>query len=234
MPRPLRYEVPGLPQHVIQRGNNRQATFFAEEDYALYRECLQNAAAKHECDVHAYVLMTNHVHLLMTPHQPGGIGKVLQSVGRRYVQYVNAQYRRTGTLWEGRYKASLIDSDRYLLTCYRYIEMNPVRAAMVKHPGDYRWSSYAWHAQGVDDSVIRDHLCYLDLADSASGRQSAYRRLLRASLGSETLAEIRDALNQCRVYGGERFKDEIEAALGRRVRPGKAGRPRKEPEGKGQ
>ncbi|MCK9195000.1 MAG: transposase [Nevskia sp.] len=233
MSRPLRYEAIDLPQHVIQRGNNRQATFFAEEDYAVYRECLKDAADRHECDVHAYVLMTNHVHVLMTPHQSGGIGKVLQSVGRRYVQYVNTQYRRTGTLWEGRYKASLIDSERYLLTCYRYIEMNPVRAGMVKHPDEYRWSSYAWHAQGLDDTVIRDHPCYLDLANSVSGRQSAYRRLLRAPLGSETLAEIRDALNQCRVYGGERFKDEIEAVLGRRVRPGKAGRPRKELQEKG-
>lgn len=125
MPRPPRYELAGLPQHVIQRGNNRQPTFFAEDDYTAYLGWLREAAVHHGCAIHAYVLMINHVHLLVTPTVGGAIGKLMQALGRRYVQYVNAQYRRSGTLWEGRYKASLIDSERYLLTCYRYIELNP-------------------------------------------------------------------------------------------------------------
>ncbi|MDB5968219.1 MAG: transposase [Hydrocarboniphaga sp.] len=169
------------------------------------------------------------INLLMTPAQPGAIGKVLQSVERRYEQYVNTRYRRTGTLWEGRHKASVIDSEQYLLTCYRYIEMNPVRAGMVKHPGDYAWSSYASHAQGQDDALIRDHACYRQLARTDEERRSAYRQLFRAQLSQAALTEVRDALNQCRVYGSERFKDEIEATLGRRVRPGKVGRPGKTP-----
>lgn len=227
MPRPIRYELADVAQHVIQRGNNRQPAFFAAADYRFYLECLKDAADRHDCDVHAYVLMTNHVHLLMTPHRAGAIGKVLQSLGRRYVQYINALYQRTGTLWEGRYKASLVDSDCYLLTCYRYIELNPVRAGIVKHPRDYSWSSYAWHAQGRDDPVITDHTGYLTLADNTSARQAAYRELFQDRLSRDTLTEIRDSLNQCRVLGRERFKDEIEAVLKRRVRPGKAGRPRK-------
>ncbi len=234
MPRPLRYELADAPQHVIQRGNNRQASFFAPEDYRFYLECLKDAADRHRCAVHAYVLMTNHVHLLITPQAASGIGKVMQSIGRRYVQYINHQYQRTGTLWEGRYKASLIDSGRYLLTCCRYIELNPVRAEMVKHPVDYRWSSYAWHAHGKDDPVVQDHHEYLRLADNTSDRQRAYRELFRSQLGREAVQEIRDSLNQCRVYGGERFKDQIEQALQRTVRPGKPGRPRKAIEGRGE
>lgn len=227
MPRPLRYELAGVPQHVIQRGNNRQPTFFAEDDYAAYLDWLRDAAERLACDVHAYVLMTNHVHLLVTPHHAGAIGKLMQSVGRRYVPYVNAQYRRTGTLWEGRYKASLIDSSGYLLTCYRYLEMNPVRAQMVEHPGDYRWSSYATHAQGRADAVIRDHREYLALGATTDERQQAYRTLFRSRLGAREVDAIRSALNECRVYGSERFKDTIEATLRRRVRRGTPGRPRK-------
>jgi len=227
MPRPPRYELAGVPQHVIQRGNNRQPAFFADDDYEAYLEWLRDAAERHDCDVHAYVLMTNHVHLLVTPQQTGAIGKLMQSVGRRYVPYINAHYGRTGTLWEGRYKASLVDSAGYLLSCYRYIEMNPVRAQMVGHPGEYRWSSYAAHAQNHEDPLIRDHREYLALGRSGDERQRAYRALFRSRLGKAELSAIRSALNECRVYGSERFKDTIEVALKRSVRAGKAGRPRK-------
>jgi len=148
MARHPRFILPGQPQHVIQRGNNRDVIFVADEDYQFYREKLAEACERFDCDLHAYVLMTNHVHLLMTPNTEDGIGKVMQSVGRYYVQYFNYQYRRTGTLWEGRYKATLLDSESYLLTCYRYIELNPVRAAMIEHPSQYRWSSYHFNARG--------------------------------------------------------------------------------------
>lgn len=227
MPRPPRYELVGIPQHVIQRGNNRQATFFADEDYRAYLGWLGEAAERHGCAIHAYVLMTNHVHLLLTPQVAGAIGKVMQSLGRRYVQYINASYRRSGTLWEGRYKASLIDSERYLLTCYRYIELNPVRAGMVEEPGQYRWSSYRWHGQGQVDPLIADHGEYWALGRDGNARQVAYRELFRDALDPKAVDDIRAALNQCRLCGSERFTNEIEAALQRRVRPGKAGRPRK-------
>ena len=142
MPRLPRYVLPGQPQHVIQRGNNREPIFYDYSDYRFYLEKLAAACQKHDCSLHAYVLMTNHVHLLITPHSMDGIGKVLQMLGRYYVQYFNYTYDRTGTLWEGRYKATLIDSEQYLLTCMRYIELNLVRAGIEEHPKDYPWSSY--------------------------------------------------------------------------------------------
>lgn len=228
MPRQPRYNLVGLPQHVIQRGNNRQATFFAEEDYQRYLADLKTASEQHQCDVHAYVLMTNHVHLLMTPHKPDGIAKMMQSLGRRYVVYVNRTYRRSGTLWEGRYKAALIDSECYLLTCYRYIELNPIRAVgMVDHPGEYRWSSYRANALGEYDRSVTAHPQYLALGCTPQARCTAYAALFDAQLDDRSVSDIRESLNQCRVLGSETFKDQIEVALARRIRPGKPGRPKK-------
>lgn len=234
MPRQPRYNLVGVPQHVIQRGNNRQPVFFADEDYHAYLEHLKEAADIHRCDIHAYVLMTNHVHLLITPHKGDGLAKTMQSLGRKYVYYINRAYQRSGTLWEGRYKASLINSECYLLTCYRYIELNPVRAQMVDHPGQYRWSSYLAHAQGGVDPVVTDHERYLALGQSAEERQHSYRELFGYPLDHREIHGIREALNQCRVLGSDRFKDEIEQQLKRRVRPGKPGRPRKQKEDEGQ
>jgi putative transposase len=154
MARLPRFVLPGHPQHVIVRGNNRDPIFNADEDYRFYLDKLQDAAKKHSCDIHAYVLMTNHVHLLVSPHTEDGISKMIQMLGRYYVQYFNSTYRRSGTLWEGRYKASLIDSDTYALTCYRYIELNPVRANMVAHPAEYPWSSYRGNALGENDGSM--------------------------------------------------------------------------------
>jgi putative transposase len=151
MPRKPRFNLIEIPQHVVQRGNNRQPTFFAEEDYRFYLDCLGEAASKYRCALHAYVLMTNYVHLLVTPGTPEGVSRMMQSVGRRYVQYVNYSYKRSGTLWEGRYKASLVQTEQYLLTCSRYIELNPVRAGMVQHPKDHKWTSYRAHAHGAED-----------------------------------------------------------------------------------
>lgn len=142
MARLPRYVIPGQPQHVMLRGNNRSEIFVTEADYQFFLEKLRLAITKHSCDVHAYVLMTNHLHLLITPNEEQGVSKAMQMLGRYYVQYFNYCYRRTGTLWEGRYKATLIDSEAYLLTCMRYIELNPVRAGMVDHPSQYPWSSY--------------------------------------------------------------------------------------------
>jgi putative transposase len=229
MSRPPRYSLPGVPQHVIQRGHNRQPIFFHEDDYRFYLACLQETTTMHATAVHAYVLMTNHVHVLMTPQQPTSLAKVLQALGRRYVPYINATYQRTGTLWEGRYRASLVDAEPYLFACYRYIELNPVRAGMVQDPVEYTWSSYQWHAYGQHDPAITDHALYLALGTTMQERQTAYRALFQHHLDENLLQEIRATLNQCRVLGTERFKDAMEATLARRVRPGKPGRPRKLP-----
>ena len=189
MARLPRLFLPSIPQHVIQRGNNRQACFYADEDYRFYLECLAEAARKYRASVHAYVLMTNHVHLLMTPTSAPGISRVMQTLGRRYVRTINHTYRRSGTLWEGRYHASLVQSERYLLTCYRYIELNPVRANITEGPGDYRWSSYACNALGNPDGLIEPHEEYLKLGREPTERQAAYRALFRVHIDPELLKE---------------------------------------------
>jgi putative transposase len=229
MPRPPRYPLPDIPQHLIQRGNNRQPVFFHEDDYRFYLACLKEAADTHGSAIHAYVLMTNHVHVLVTPRQTQSLAKMMQALGRRYVQYINTTYHRTGTLWEGRYRASLVEADPYLLTCYRYIELNPVRAGMVQEPAAYAWSSYRWHAHGQPDPVITDHALYLALGRTAHKRHAAYQEICRPHLDAHVLQEIRATVHQSRVLGTDHFKDAMETALARRLRPGKAGRPRKVP-----
>jgi putative transposase len=149
-----RYFLPDQPLHVIQRGNNRQPIFFCQDDYRRLHAWLGEAAAAHDCAVHAYVLMTNHLHLLVTPGNQSSLPRTMQALGRRYVRYVNATSRRSGTLWEGRYRAAPIDSEAYFLACCRYIELNPVRAGMVVDPGDYAWSSYRAHALGAADLLV--------------------------------------------------------------------------------
>lgn len=227
MARRTRFNLPDVPLHIVQRGNNRQPTFFSDADYRFYLECLGDAAARCACDVHAYVLMTNHVHLLVTPYLPDGASRLMQSVGRRYVQHVNYRYGRTGTLWEGRFKASLVESESYLLTCYRYIEMNPVRARMVDDPGRYRWSSYGRHALGAADALIRDHPLYMALGLTDEERRQAYRALFRQDLEQGSLKEIRSSLNDELVLGGAGFRARVEATLNRLLRAPARGRPRK-------
>jgi len=218
MARLPRFILPGQPQHVIQRGNNRQNIFRAKGDYQFYLEILLKAAQKHQCDIHAYVLMTNHVHLLVTPHTESGIGKMMQMLGRYYVQYFNNRYHRTGTLWEGRYKATLIDTERYLLTCMRYIELNPVRAkGLVKHPSEYPWSSYTCNALGQFDGLVTPRSEYNRLGKTMSDRQSAYRQLFCECIPDFTLEEIREATNKAWVLGSERFKNRMEKKLNRAV-----------------
>ena len=235
MARLSRYGLPGQPQHVIQRGNNRSPIFFALEDYEFFLECLHEGSIKYACSIHAYVLMTNHVHLLVTPKSADGISKLMQSVGRRYVQYVNFTYRRSGTLWEGRYKAVPMDSDGYVMACYRYIEDNPVRAAMVTHPGGYRWSSYHHNADAKADPLIRQHLLYRALGPDEKSRCAAYRKLFKADLAEADLTALRDSINKGWVLGSDRFVSKIEAVAKRRVAPlakgGRrrgAGRPKRE------
>lgn len=231
MPRKPRFNLIGIPQHVIQRGNNREPCFYAEMDYRRYLEDLQEVAQKYHCRIHAYVLMTNHVHMLVTPMVLHGVSQMMQALGRRYVYYINKTYRRTGTLWEGRYKSSLIDSDRYLLTCMRYIELSPIRAGMVAHPGEYKWSSYHANAQDCIDPLIDNHPTYTMLGTTNEVRQAAYRELFRHHMDHETLHEIREALNHELVLGRSYFKDKIEKLTERQTRLGQPGRPRIEEKG---
>ena len=219
MARLPRFDIPGQPHHVIQRGNNRSIVFAGEEDYEFYLKKLGDACQKFQCDLHAYVLMTNHVHLLITPHLKGGIGKVMQMLGRYYVQYFNYQYSRTGTLWEGRYKATVIDSEQYLLICSRYIELNPVRAGMVEYPADYPWSSYHFNALGISNPLIKEHCIYNALGTDAARRQSAYKALFEYQVPDKTVEEIRVATNKAWVLGNERFLQQIEDLSQRQVQP---------------
>lgn len=217
----------GIPQHIIQRGNNRQVCFAAEQDMAVYANLLHEYSKEFSVSIHAWVFMTNHVHLLVTPHFAGGVSKMMQAQGRRYVRYFNREYQRSGTLWEGRFKSSLVQSETYLLHCQRYIELNPVRANMVADPADYAWSSYQFNALGKHIELCTPHEEYLRLGSTEKERQEVYRELFRYHVDGKLLEDIRTAANKGLALGGERFKSEIEQLHGRRVRAAKMGRPTK-------
>jgi putative transposase len=227
MPRPTRLNLPDIPQHVTQRGNNRQACFFDDEDRNVYLSQLENSARRRECAIHAYVLMTNHVHLLVTPSIPDGVSKLMQDVGREYVRYINGKYRRSGTLWEGRFKSSLIDGDRYCLVCYRYIELNPVRATMVKTPCQYRWSSYHANALQAEDRLITPHQQWLSLGDDPPSCCRQYRALFKTQPAEPTVRAIRYHNKKGLPLGPMSFTQQIEKQLRIKLGTGKVGRPRK-------
>ena len=224
MPRRPRILLSDYPLHIVQRGINREPCFFAEEDYQCYLHWLEEAARDCGCAIHAYVLMTNHVHLLLTPAVSGAPARLMQSLGRRYVQYANRQYRRTGSLWEGRYKSSVVQAESYLLACMRYIELNPVRAAMVADPGDYRWSSYRANGLGQLDTRLTPHPLYLGLDTDGALRRQAYRALFRPQLDDDAASDVREALKLGMPLGSERFAEAICARLGIRRNSGKRGR----------
>jgi putative transposase len=224
MARLRRYYVPGQPQHLIQRGNDRGAVFFDDEDYALYREWLAEAARANGVAVHAYVLMTNHVHILATPRERDGISRTMQALGRRYVRHVNRSHRRTGKLWEGRYRAAAIDADDYFFACCRYIELNPVRARLAAHPRAYPWSSYRAHAEGKDDALAAWHPVFARLGRSRDERAENYRALFKRALDETFVEALRTATNGGWALGDERFRAEIARAAKRRVAPLPRGR----------
>ncbi len=211
--------------HVIQRGNNRAACFAAEDDYSFYLHQLGEMSTRFECRVHAYVLMTNHVHLLLTPMSHTSVSLMMKHLGQRYVQHFNRCWRRTGTLWEGRFKSCLTQTESYVLRCYRYIELNPVRAGMVAHPRAYRWSSYRVNAEGLPSILVDPHEEFQRLGRTSDERRTAYRTLFDSRLDEAEVAAIRAATNGNFALGGERFTSAIEAALGRRARRGVSGRP---------
>ncbi len=229
MARLPRYVVPGQPQHIIQRGNNRQIIFAADADYQFFRDCLIDAATKHGLQIHAYVWMTNHIHLLATPLFENSISKVFQSVGRKYVQYFNFTYRRSGTLWEGRYRATVVESESYLLTLMRYIELNPVRAGMAGHPSDYPWSSHGFYADGksgLNENWLIPHEEYLRLGQDAEARQQAYRALFESEITGADLESIRNSTHKGWVLGSEKYQATIELLSKRRAASKGVGRPR--------
>jgi len=229
MPRRARLRLANLPLHLIQRGNNRGACFFAADDNSFYLHLLESLAAKFGCAVHAYVLMTNHVHLLLSPRAADGASLLMKHLGQRYVQYVNRTHGRSGTLWEGRFRSSLVQTEGYLLRCYCYIELNPVRAGMAAHPADYRWSSFRANARGLSDSLVTPHPQYMALGTDAPARRAAYLELFHGARDATELEEIRRAVNAGYALGSERFRKQVEAVTGRRAGRGEPGRPSARP-----
>jgi putative transposase len=221
MPRCARIRVPQIPLHIVQRGNNRAACFFDVDDRRVYLALLKKFAARFDCAVHAYVLMSNHVHLLLTPEDADGVSLLMKHLGQCYVQYVNRTHTRTGTLWEGRYRSHPVQCYRYLLACYRYIELNPVRAAIVRHPKDYRWSSYRANAGLERSSVLNAHAEYLAIG------AAAYRLTFPSHMQRPDLDEIRSASSGGRALGDGSFRAEISALTGRSMELGVRGRPPK-------
>lgn len=227
MARLARVELPNIPQHIIQRGNNRQACFASEQDFTAYLHWLKDYSIEAGVEVHAWILMTNHVHLLCTPTKPKAISRLMQNLGRRYVQYFNYTYGRSGTLWEGRFKSCVVQDDFNLLNVYRYIELNPVRALMVAEPAHYPWSSYQVNALGKHSDLCTTHSKYDELGVTANERQSAYRELFKQHIAVELLTNIHDSAVKGLALGNDKFKENIEFLSGRRVTEGKRGRPQK-------
>ncbi len=225
MPRRLRLCPAGVPQHVVQRGNNRQVCFASDKDLKAYANWLYEGSQKYHVQVHAWVFMTNHIHLLVTPLEDMAVPSMMQYIGRHYVRYFNYSYGRTGTLWEGRYHSSLVQENEFLLGCQRYIELNPVRAGMVKDPADYSWSSYRANGLGINSKLLTPHALYLGLGSSKRARLKNYRELFKSHVEGELLFDIRYALNKGLVLGNEKFESEVEELTGKRVRPLKRGRP---------
>ena len=225
MARRLRVSSAGVSEHLIQRGNNRQAIFACEEDMQAYVGWLKTYSKKYKVSVHAWVLMTNHVHILCTPSSNDGISQMMQSLGRMYVMYFNRSYKRTGTLWEGRFKSCLVQEETYLMQVYRYIEMNPVRASMVDEPADYFWSSYQCNALGKKSDLLTPHSIYTRLGRNEQERQLAYRGLFAHQIEGKLLEDIRQATNKGLALGNDNFFADIESLTGKRVIEGKRGRP---------
>ena len=227
MSRRARLKIAGQPFHVIQRGNNRSETFLGRDDFVLYLGLLNELAPLFECATHAYVLMPNHVHMLITPSEADGLSLLMKHLGQRYAQHFNRVHGRTGTLWEGRFKSSLVHDESYLFTCRRYIELNPVRARMVGDPWDYPWVSYRANAGREPSTLIARHRLYLQLGATEDERCDAYRKLFEDPLTDEQLDEIRTAVNGGFALGTREFVEAVERALERRAKPGVNGRPRK-------
>lgn len=213
MPRPSRLVMAGLPLHVVQRGNNRTRTFWSSDDFGRFKELLFDASTRFCCAIHAYVFMTNHVHMLLTPGDDVGPSRMMQAVGSRYAHFINTRRHRTGTLWEARYRSSHVNADRYFLVCSRYIELNPVRAGMVDEPRDYQWSSHRHNAYGIADPLITAHELFQSLGTCPADRHEAYRDLFAESDPPDTLEAIRKAVNRGDLLGDGGFRQTVRSSL---------------------
>ena len=225
MPRPKRIDLPGLAHHLIVRGNNRHVIFPSDDDRSYFLECLGEARGRRQCDIHAFVLMPNHVHLLATARKPSGMSRMMQDIGRAYVKRLNSKYRRTGALYEGRFKSSLVETRRYFMTCMRYIELNPVRARMVSHPAQFPWSSFRQNIAGDPRGLLTPHPEYLALGSDAQARADAYCGLFEHEIDAVELEVIRQCAEQGCALGDDEFCQAVEGMLGRRVTYTPKGRP---------
>ncbi|MDY7577843.1 transposase [Herbaspirillum sp. RTI4] len=225
MARLPRLVIPHHPHHVIQKGHDEQAIFRDEEDFLMFLSRLREAARQFDVAVHAYVLMSTHLHLLLTPHDEQGLARMMQWVGRQYVPYFNRKYQRSGSLWQGRYRATVLEADAYLLLCSRYIELNPVRSGVVVTPEQYPWSSYLHHVGARPDAWMSDHALYWELGNTPFDREAAYRQLVEQGVTQKETDMLGRAIYTAWALGSEVFKDGLERDSERRVRPGKRGRP---------
>jgi putative transposase len=225
MARLPRLTLPGYPHHIIQRGNNRQPIFAATADYQVLLNLLDENARKFEVAIHAYVLMTNHFHLLATPQTTDGLPQMMQAVGRRYVRYFNDRQKRSGTLWEGRYRSTLIQTDRYLLACMAYIDLNPVRAGLVAQARDYPWSSHGHFIGQHLDKLVTPHPLYWELGNTPFAREATYADWVQAGISSVQQQALTDAALSGWALGEPDFVADLQKRTARRVAKGSAGRP---------
>lgn len=226
MARLPRLTLAGHLHHVIQRGNNRQPIFGDSEDFELMLTLLADNAQKYAVAVHAYVLMGNHFHLLATPSTADGLPQMMQAVGRRYVQHFNRRHARTGTLWEGRYRSTVLEPERYLLPCMVYLDLNPVRESLVAQPADYAWSSHAHWLGRRTDRLLTPHALYWALGNTPFAREAAYAALVHAGVGTQEQAALTQSVLSGWALGSPEFVDELQQRTPRRVTRGRAGRPR--------
>jgi len=225
MPRKPRFFLPGVPAHIVQRGHSQEPVFFDDGDYQAYLGWLEEASGRYHCDIHAYVLMTNHIHILATPREKQGISRMMQYVGRQYVPYINHTYGTNGSIWEGRFKASLVSDEEYLLTCMRYIELNPVRANIVNAPSYYRWSSYRYNAQGKNNTIVTEHPLYTAMGRTKVSRCENYKSLCKAHIDADQLKSIRAAWQTGTPLGNDYFREKVERKLKTKVGQARRGRP---------
>jgi putative transposase len=227
MPRKPRFYILGVPAHIVQRGRSREPVFFEDDDYRAYLGWLVEASERYGCALHAYALMTNHIHILATPEKKQSLSLMMQYIGRHYVPYINYTYGTSGSIWEGRYKSSLIQDDQYLLTCMRYIELNPVRADMVNTPSMYQWSSYRSNAQGKHDIAVTQHPLYKKLGRNSMERMQAYKALFKAHIDQVEHDKIQKAYQTGTPLGNDYFREKIEQKLKCKVGQDRRGRPSK-------
>ncbi len=227
MPRSPRPAVGGIPYHVLHRGNNHQPIFFEDRDYTYFLQLLREGREKYPVKIYSYVLMANHIHLLIEPREQYNLAKYMRWVFAKYTQYINWKYQRTGTLWEGRYKSTIVEKERYFLACLRYIEMNPLRANLVRELKEYKRSSHMSHAYGMEDKILDKNEWYESLGETGEKKQRAYREFFKETIPEHEWDSIREATTKCGILAGNRFKEEIEKEIGRKLGPKRRGRPKK-------